>query len=533
MTRQTPEQQDTDTLDLESPQLRNLQKYAVSKHGMVSSQHYAATEAGTRMLAERGNAVDAAVATALALSVCEPAASGLGGQSFLIVHWAKTRKTFILDGSSFAPHRAIPGSLSKADRRRGYKSATVPTTPRVLAYALKRYGTLPWEQVLEPAIQLAEKGIKVSPLLNSLTKRELRHIRNGTAARHFLKKGREPYRVGERLRQPALADTLRRLAEHGVDDFYTGKIARLIHQDMVRHGGLIHHDDLAQVQPPIERRPVACWWDGGRIMTMPPPGAGRTLIEMVNVVSRLPRKHQRLDSPQSVLLIVKAMRQAYRDRRDRAYDPNYYAQVSDRKMLSPDYAERIAKRIRTGGDTTHLSVMDRFGNVVGLTQSIERVYGSCCATEELGFLYNNYLMAFEQEDITHPYYLRPAAVPWASVAPTIVFQGRLPWLVIGSPGSERITSSILQVLLRLRRQEPLEAVDAPRLYCNIRGKVSLEASRMRSDIPEFLEKHGFEIDIRDPYSFYLGCIQLVMREGSDFIGVADPRRDGAAGGPGS
>jgi gamma-glutamyltranspeptidase/glutathione hydrolase len=177
--------------------------------------------------------------------------------------------------------------------------------------------------------------------------------------------------------------------------------------------------------------------------------------------------------------------------------------------------------------------MDRFGNVVGLTQSIERIYGSCCATEELGFLYNNYLMAFEQEDITHPYYLRPAAVPWASVAPTIVFQGRLPWLVIGSPGSERITASILQVLLRLRRQEPLEAVDAPRLYCNIRGKVSLEASRMRSDIPEFLEKHGFEIDIRDPYSFYLGCIQLVMREGSDFVGVADPRRDGAAGGPNS
>jgi gamma-glutamyltranspeptidase/glutathione hydrolase len=200
-------------------------------------------------------------------------------------------------------------------------------------------------------------------------------------------------------------------------------------------------------------------------------------------------------------------------------------------MLSPDYGKRIAKRIRTAGETTHLSVMDRFGNAVGLTQSIERVFGSCCANDEFGFLYNNYLMAFEHDDISHPYYLRPAAVPWASVAPTIVFHGRSPWLVIGSPGSARITASILQVLLRLLKQAPLEAVDAPRLYCSVGGKVSLEASRMRSDIPEFLEQHGYEIDVRDPYSFYLGCVQLVLCEGAGYIGVADPRRDGAAGGP--
>jgi gamma-glutamyltranspeptidase/glutathione hydrolase len=321
------------------------------------------------------------------------------------------------------------------------------------------------------------------------------------------------------------------LAAIGVDDFYSGKIARAIHKDMVRNSGLIRRDDLAQVLPPIERRPVTCWWEGKRVMTMPPPGAGRTLIEMLNIVSHFPRKLQSLNTCDSVMLIAKAMQQAYRDRRDRAYDPNYYAQVSDRKMMSPDYGKRIAKRIRNAGETTHLSVMDRFGNVVELTQSIERVFGSCCASPELGFLYNNYLMAYEYEDIGHPYYLRPAAVPWASVAPTIVFQGKKPWLVVGSPGSERITASILQVLLRLRKQSPLEAVDAPRFYCNADGKVSLESSRMRTDIPDSLESHGFTIDARDPYSFYMGCVQLVMRDGTDFIGVADPRRDGAAGGP--
>jgi gamma-glutamyltranspeptidase/glutathione hydrolase len=169
--------------------------------------------------------------------------------------------------------------------------------------------------------------------------------------------------------------------------------------------------------------------------------------------------------------------------------------------------------------------------VVALTQSIERVYGSFSVTPELGFLYNNYMSAYEYEDISHPYYLRPNAVPWASVAPTIILSGRRPWLAIGSPGSERIVSSILQVLLRLGRQTPLDAVAAPRLHCSIDNRVSLEASRMRDDIHELLRKRGFAIDVRDPYSFYLGCVQLVMREGKSFIGVADPRRDGAAGGP--
>lgn len=522
---------DTEAIDPVEDHLPTPQRVAISPYGMVSSQHYLATQAGIEMLTEGGNAIDAAVATALALGVCEPAASGLGGQTMMMIHLGRTHRTFAVDGSSRAPHRATPGSLDRTDRRRGHRATTVPTTPRVLAYVLKQYGTLPWSRVLEPAIRLAEEGYRVTSLQRRLTRRERRYLRDGSAAAFFLRDGRKSFRVGELFRQPVLADTLRRLAREGVDDFYSGRIADSIERDMIKHNGLIRKDDLAQVHGPIERRPVACWFDGRRVMTFPPPGAGRTLIEMLNIISQLPKKYRRPDNPKSALILARIMQQAYLDRQDRPFDPNFYPQVSDRKMLSGDYARKVARRIAGHGETTHLSVTDQKGNAVGLTQSIERVYGAAAVTPELGFLYNNYMMAFEHEDMSHPYYLRPGAVPWASVAPTIILQDRKPWLVIGSPGSERITSTVFQVLMRLDRQPPFEAVDAPRMHCDIDGKVSLEASRMRDDIPGYLESHGFTTDPREPYSFYLGCVSLAMRDGDQFIGVADPRRDGAAGGP--
>ncbi len=529
------EQVDTDLLDIGDRRMARPQRLAVSKDGMVASAHYCATQAGAEVLSNGGNAFDAAAATAFALGVCEPAASGLGGQTMMLLHHAETRTTIALDGSSRAPNRAAPEDLSAGDRRRGYRSATVPSTPASLRYIVEKYGKLHLRDVLAPAIRLAEEGYPVSLLQHALARREVKALRKNTAAEFFLRDGVRPYPIGAIFQQPVLAATLKRLASKGIKDLYHGQIARSIDRDMRENNGLIRRDDLAQDPRPIERRPVSGRFGSLRIVTFPPPGAGRTLVEMLNVYEALPPSHRNIETPEGALVLAEVIRRAFLDRQDRPFDPAYFAQVSGRRMLKPDYAKRLARqvvrRVKGHGETTHASVMDREGNVVALTQSIERVYGSCCATKDLGFLYNDYMSAFEYKDISHPYYMRPNAVPWASVAPTIVFRGRRPWLAIGSPGSERITPSILQVLLRLQYLTPLAAVDAPRLHCSLTGKVSLEATRMRDDLPAALEQHGFEVDLRDPYSFYLGCVQLVLREKGEFIGVADPRRDGSASGP--
>lgn len=510
------------------------QRIAVARGGMVAAAHWAAAEAGAEMFAEGGNAIDAAVATAFALGVSEPAASGLGGQSMLLVYERETRKTVALDGSSRAPSRAAPRSLEKGARLRGHAASTVPSTPAALAYALERWGKLPLARVFEPALRLAENGYEITALQHRLMHKVLDDMREGTAGKLFLKEDGAPYDVGEVFKQPILAATYRRLAKHGVEDFYQGEIAKAIADDMTKNEGLVHLDDLANIPWPIERKPLAGRFEGLRIHTFPPPAAGRTLIEMFNILGHFPKTVKKIETAKGVALLAEVIRRAFIDRNDRPFDPNFYPQVQARQMMSADYAKLVAKQVnkriaKQRGETTHLSAMDGEGNVVALTQSIERVYGSCAASPELGFLYNDYMMAFEHRDISHPYYMRPNSPPWASVAPTVVFRGRSPWLAIGSPGSERITPAILQVMLRLLAgRPPLEAVSAPRMHCSISGKVSLEATRMPDSIPKYLERRGFTIDVRNPMSFYLGCVQLVLREGKNLIGVADPRRDGAA-----
>lgn len=537
---------DTDLVDLGDRRTVRPQRLSFSPYGMASTAHYRATEAATEVLAAGGNAVDGAVAAAFALGVCEPQASGLGGQSVLLVHLVDPRRTFILDGSSRAPNHATPGSLDRADRRFGYKATTVPSTPATLGYALEKYGTRTLADVLAPSIRLAKSGVEVSELFRALSRREAKSLRKGNAAPLFLTSSGRAHAVGAKLVQPALAKTFEGLARRGIEDFYTGRIARRIHADMQANGGLLDKDDLAQVPWPIERKPLSTKFHGMRVVTCPPPGAGRVLVEMLHLVEQFDEKLWDADQPGGALLLAEIMRQGARDRLDRPFDAEFYAQVDEHRMTDRGYAVEVAKKIRrilrkrpdpgppppaTTGETTHLTVMDRDGNVVALTQSIERVFGAKVATPDLGFLYNNYMSAFEYEDSSHPYAMRPNAVPWASVAPTIVFRGRRPWVALGSPGSERIVTSVLQVLLRLITHSPFEAVDAPRLHCNTAGRVSLETARFRDDIPRVLAQYGFEIDERDPYSFYLGCVQLVMRDRYGFIGVADPRRDGSASGP--
>ncbi|MDY6972957.1 MAG: gamma-glutamyltransferase [Thermodesulfobacteriota bacterium] len=527
---------DTDFVEPVKVKIPQPQRIAVSKNGMIASAHFRATEAGVKILQKGGNAFDAAVASAFALGVCEPQASGLGGQTMMLLYLAEADKTIALDGSSRAPNRALNEDFTaNSTKQIGYRATTVPSTPAVLGYVVKQYGSLALQDVLEPAIDLAEQGYEITELQRRLQKREMKNFAKGNSSQIFLRSGQKPYSVGHIFKQPQLAETLRKLAGDGIEDFYTGQIAELIHADMQKNGGLLQKDDLAQIPLPIAREPISCRLGNMMVYTMPPPGAGRTLIEMINILKKFPVKDRNPDTPHGALLLAEIIRRAQLDRRDRPFEPNFYPQVQDRRMLSNDYARLVSKqilsRVKTTGETTHLAAMDKEGNVVSLTQSIERVYGSKVATPELGFLYNNYMSAFEYKDITHPYYLRPNSIPWASVAPTIIFRAKRPWLTIGSPGSERITSTILQVLIRLNNQSPFDAVAAPRLHCAYDGKVSIEAAYMRDDIPRALKERGFKIDIREPMSFYLGCVQMVLVDKNEFIGVADPRRDGSAGGP--
>ncbi|WP_428121869.1 gamma-glutamyltransferase family protein [Candidatus Poriferisodalis sp.] len=529
---------DTELLELSDARIHEPQRIAASEHGMVSTAHYSATAAGVQMLERDGNAIDAAVAAALALGVCEPAASGLGGQTMMVIHDSASGRTIALDGSSRAPNRALVERFANLteDRRRGHLATTVPSSPAVYAHALANYGKLDWSTVCEPAIVLAEEGYEVSLLQYRLTRRERRRLAAHSGSQFFLQDGRRACRAGTTITQPVLARTLRRLREQGFEDFYLGETARLIHEDMEANGGIVLADDLAQIPHPIERRPLSVRFGRDRVLTMPLPGAGRTLVEMLNIHQSLPSELQDIDTPEGAVCLAETIRLALIDRKDRPFDPNLYSPASDKQMLNREYARALASGVaqRFGhGETTHLSVMDAHGNVVALTQSIENVYGSCAASPELGFLYNNYMSAFQTTDVSHPYYLRPNAVPWASVAPTIVFRSSEPWLAIGSPGSERIPPTILQVLLRLRNSSPMAAVDAPRIHCSLAGEVSVEASRIATDVLAALEDAGFVLNRREPYSFYLGCAQLVINNGGRLIGVADPRRDGAAAGPAS
>jgi len=527
---------DTDFMEPARVKIPQPQRIAASRSGMIATAHFAATKSGVEILEAGGNAMDAAVAAAFALGVCEPQASGLGGQTMMLLHVAKTGQTVAIDGSSRVPNRAVMESLSKkSSRLLGYQATTIPSTPATLSYVLDRYGSLSLEKALKPATSLAENGVQVTELQRKLQKRELRNFKKGNAGDFFLRGGDKPYTVGGIFKQPVLAKTLARLAQAGIEDFYTGAIGERICEDMEQNEGFIQKDDMANIPWPIEREPVSSRFGNMYIHTMPPPGAGRTLLQMLNILRKFPKHLRNPDTPEGALLLAEVIRRAQLDRRDRPFDPNFYPQIQDRRMVGDKYAklvsEQITSRMEGSGETTHLSVMDRQGNAVALTQSIERVYGAKVATPDLGFLYNNYMSAFDYEDISHPYYLRPNGVPWASVAPTIIFKAKKPWLAIGSPGSERITSTILQIILRLAYQSPFDAVAAPRLHCSFNGKVSLEAAYMRDDIPRALTKRGFTIDIREPMSFYLGCVQMVLSEKEEFIGVADPRRDGSAGGP--
>ncbi|MEE4310325.1 MAG: gamma-glutamyltransferase [candidate division KSB1 bacterium] len=525
------------------------QKCSIANDGMLSTQSGFATEIGKKILLKNGNAIDAAVAAALALGVSEPQASGLGGQSMILL--GNKKKIIAIDGSSRVPSLAHASAIYKDDRSVGYRATTVPSTLATMWYTHKYYGKLKWKEIIDPIIKLAEEGYPVSELQEYLQNREATNfekVESKSGIKYFYNSGR-PYRKGEVFKQKDLACLLKNIRDNGILDFYRGKIAKMIDADMRENGGLLRYDDLAFIPNPIERQAISGRFRGLDVYTMPPPGAGVTFMYALQMLDNIPPGYEMDDDNKLYHIVINILRKAFLERADRPYDPNFFQQISDNsKMLDENFAlesirdiiSDVDKKIlpviptldESSGETTHLSVIDKNGLAVSLTQSIERVYGSKAAAEGLGFLYNNYLFDFEYDKPEHPYYIRPNSNPWATVAPTLIYNEDKIWMSLGSPGSERIVPTLLLFLLRItdRGYSIDEAMKAPRLHCSLGGKVSLEASRFDESLITYLEKNGYRIDKREDFAFYLGSIQAVLKKQSNsgFQGIADVRRDGKA-----
>lgn len=526
---------------------------AYSSYGMVSTASQVATGAGVQMLEKGGNAIDAAVAAAFCLGVTEPQASGLGGQSMVLLHHHPNGEalTISLDGSSRAPFGINPSSLPERPLKLGVRATTVPSTPATLGYLLDTYGSFSLTKVLEPAIDAANGGFRLSALQHKLISRESEKLQDEAVRKVFFKNGK-PLNAGDLVRQPQLAACLERISTAGWRDFYLGEIGEKITEDMEKRGGLISRADLSQIPLPVQREVLKSSYRGYGLATFPPPGAGRALVQILNTLECLEPEELAPDTPLYYLLLSLTFRAVLMNRERFPMDPVLYPQLADQWMIDKKSAERISSRISslveylgkeqfapppTSGETTHLSAADSFGNSVGITQSIELVFGSKTTAADLGFFYNNYMSAFEYKNMMHPNFLIPGGRPYSSVAPTLLFRKNdQPYIMLGSPGSERISTTLAQVITRMidSGQGLAEAVDAPRIHAGISGRAAIEKRSYSEEVITSLARAGFKVKSRGAYSFYLGSVQAVEfpeSAGENFKGVSDPRRDGSAAGP--
>jgi gamma-glutamyltranspeptidase/glutathione hydrolase len=541
--------------------------------GMVAAGSPEAARAGARMLEQGGNAVDAAVAAAFAIGVVNPLDAGLGGQAYVLVHLSDGRDIAI-DGSSPVPLRVVPDELKVLKETGfpyGYKFACTPATPAALAYALQRYGTMSLAQVLAPAIELADYGHVLMPHIELIVAKYAEIYReNEFLANLLLKDGLEPWPAEHVYCQPVLAATLRRLATHGVQDFYHGRIADEIAADMAANGGYVSKLDLARVRV-TERSPVRGTYRGLEVVAFPYPGGGDIMVEALEILGALSPELLRYDSVDRMHLLLEAARIAFRDAPagtetpflDTVYFDSARAEqraslIRFDRALREDELPAARSQWFHDRDTTHVSVVDRFGHAVALTQSLGD--GSGVATPSLGFEYNSLLETFEFCDRDSPNFPKPFATVRSTMTPTILFCNGRPLLVLGAPGSSRIPSTILAVITNVvDRGMPLgEAVAAPRVLAdrpnprNPKGcslapsdpesvpKVYLElAGPITVEQADELEARGFVDQDRLAFPVHgrtlraFGGLTAVMVDPATglLVGVGDPRRNCSAAAP--
>jgi len=467
---------------------------AVSPWGAVASDAPEASRAAAGVLAAGGNAVDAAVAGALALGAAAPGSSGLGGQAWILVHTAAGEDVAFLSPLR-APRRVNHARAREARRGELMTGPLAPVAPAAvatLARAHERFGSRPWAELVAPAVAIAEAGYRVNEVESLFLAQYRDRIEASPALAPLYLTGEcdaegfaVPVPVGHRVVYPDLARTLRRLAEAGPLDFYRGGIAAEIAADLERHGGFLRADDLARVPGTVlETSPLRGTYRGLDVLSLPAPGAGSLVIRALHVLQAFPSGLLGEQPWARTQAVVEAVRAAYSD--PRGIGPGQeVAEGPDRTPgLDPAWGEERAARIRLGRvsreepltargrapaftdrDTTHLSVVDRDGNAVSLTQSLGRTWGSTWVTPGLGFPYNSFLEGFDVENPGSPWFLRPNATTRTAVAPTIFLSEGRPVLVVGAAGSARITTAVVGVAVNAldARLGAAGAVAAPRV----------------------------------------------------------------------
>ena len=539
---------------------RDIFHPVIAENGMVSSQEEWATVAGLQVLKEGGNAIDAAVTIAFTLAVTLPSAGNLGGGGFMLVHLAESDQTIAVDYREKAPLAATQdmfldenGEVDPKKSRFSYLAVGVPGTVAGMAMVLEKYGTISLERALQPAIQLAENGFPVDEYLRSSLIEAIATMQASPASMNiFFQSGGIPYEVGDILVQKDLARSLKLIAKEGAEAFYRGAIADAIVAEIEANGGLITKEDLAQYQPVI-RKPVRGNYRGYDIYSMPPPSSGGIhLIEMLNLLEKFPIRSLGQNTAQTIHLMAESMKLAYADRSKFLGDPDFVS-VPVSQLVSKRYANLLRPKINPeiatpsqkispgnpykldeSNDTTHYSVIDKYGNAVANTYTLNFTYGTGITVPGTGILLNNEMDDFAAKPgVPNAYGLiggefnaiEPEKRMLSSMTPTIVIKDGEPFLVTGSPGGSRIITTTLQVIMNVIDHEMniAEATNAVRVHHQWLPDVLEYEQGLNGDTINLLTQKGHKVAVQDA----MGGTQSVMSVDGILSGASDPRRPGA------
>lgn len=523
--------------------------------GMVASVDAMATQVGVDILKQGGNAVDAAVAVGYALAVTHPQAGNLGGGGFMLLR-TKDGATTAIDFREMAPAGATRDMFldeqGNPDSKKSLTSPLASGTPGTVAglsLALEKYGSLPLNSVVRPAIKLAQEGFIVNDALADDLKtygsEVLPHHENSKTI--FWKDG-EPLKKGDKLVQQDLANSLTMIAENGPDAFYKGEIARQIAQQMQQNGGLITTDDLAAYQA-VERTPVSGEYRGYQIFSMPPPSSGGIhIVQILNILENFDMKKYGFGSADAIQIMAEAEKYAYADRSEYLGDPDF-VNVPWQALTSKAYAKSIAgqidinkakpsSEIRPGklapyesDQTTHFSVVDKDGNAVAVTYTLNTTFGTGIVAGNTGILLNNQMDDFSAKPGVPNVYglvggeanaVGPKKRPLSSMSPTIVVKDGKTWLVTGSPGGSRIITTVLQIVVNTIDfgMNVAEATNAPRFHHQwLPDELRVEKG-FSPDTLKLLEQKGQKVALKEA----MGSTQSIM-VGADgeLYGASDPR----------